>query len=454
MTSRLLIAFALLIAAVLVRPADAADDKPAADTTKRTTVVDKQHAARAKKGLALFKSRVRKLLADHCVECHGGKSTKADFDLGTRKALMESGFVDKTADDSHLILLLTHEAEPHMPYKAPKLAEKDIAVIRQWIDLGAPYDQPLVEQKSGPPAPFEVTDADREFWSFKPLQKMAPPKTRDSAWCQNEIDHFIRAQQEEAGLAPNALADPRTLIRRVYFGLIGLPPTPEEVDEFIAASQQDQQAAFASLIDRLLESQHYGERWARHWMDIARFAESHGYEQDYNRPHAYHYRDFLIKALNADMPYDQFVRWQLAGDELAPDDPLAMMATGFIGAGAFPTQLTETEFESARYDELDDVVTTTGVAFLGLSIGCARCHDHKFDPISSRDYYSLASIFTKTIRSEVDMDLDRSVAVHLVPSGPSFALAAMPLLGLGRGRVTAHELAGLAREQVGWNRLR
>jgi len=401
--------FALTLIAILLpegRPSVAQDAASKQGVTDTIVGIDREHPENAKKGLALFKTRVRQLLLDHCVECHGGKSTKADFDLGTRKALMESGFVDKTAEDSHLILLLTHEAEPHMPFKAKKLAEKDIAAIRQWIDLGAPYDQPLVEQKSGPPAPFEVTDADRSFWSFKPLQKTEPPKVSDSGWCQNEIDRFIRARQEAAGLAPNGRADLRTLIRRVCFGLTGLPPTPQEVDDFISASRQDQRAALASLIDRLLDSQHYGERWARHWMDVARFAESHGYEQDYNRSHAYHYRDFLIKALNADMPYDQFVRWQLAGDELAPDEPLAMMATGFIGAGVFPTQLTETEFESARYDELDDIVTTTGVAFLGLSLGCARCHDHKFDPISMEDYYSLASIFTKTIRSEVDIDLD------------------------------------------------
>ncbi|MGH7130121.1 MAG: DUF1549 and DUF1553 domain-containing protein, partial [Planctomycetaceae bacterium] len=139
---------------------------------------------------------------------------------------------------------------------------------------------------------------------------------------------------------------------------------------------------------------------------MARFAESHGYEQDYDRPHAYHYRDFLIRAFNADMPYDRFVRWQLAGDELAPGDPLAMTATGFLGAGVFPTQLTEQEFESARYDELDDMTATTGVAFLGLSIGCARCHDHKFDPIPTRDYYRLAATFTTTIRSEIDLVLE------------------------------------------------
>ncbi len=156
----------------------------------------------------------------------------------------------------------------------------------------------------------------------------------------------------------------------------------------------------------LLQQPQYGERWARHWIDVARFAESHGYEQDYDRPTAYHYRDFLIKAFNQDLPYDKFVQWQLAGDELAPDNALAWMATGFLGGGAFPTQLTEAEFESARYDELDDMVGTTGVAFLGLSVACARCHDHKFDPISSRDYYRMAATFTTAIRTEKTFDLE------------------------------------------------
>ena len=190
------------------------------------------------------------------------------------------------------------------------------------------------------------------------------------------------------------------MIRRVSFDLIGLPPTPEEVDAFVADFAPD---AYERLVDRLLESPRYGERWARHWMDVARFGESHGYEQDYDRPYAYHYRDFLIKALNADMPFDQFIRWQIAGDELAPGDPQAKAATGFLGAGAFPTQLTEAEFESARYEELNDMTATTGSAFLGLSVGCARCHDHKFDPIPADDYYRMASAFTTTIRSEIEL---------------------------------------------------
>ncbi|MCA8988191.1 MAG: DUF1549 domain-containing protein, partial [Planctomycetaceae bacterium] len=354
------------------------------------------------KGLELFRQHIRADLAHHCLECHGGQSVKGDFDLTTRESLLESGFVDETAAASSLMELIQHTAEPHMPFKKPKLSEESIQRIAEWIDLGAPYDKPFnsdlnVEHE------MQVTESDREFWSFQPLATISPPEVTQVDWCQTEVDRFVLAQLEKNGLSPNSKASKRVLIRRAYFDLLGLPPTPEQVEAFVENSDPN---AWSLLIDQLLESPHYGERWARHWMDVARFAESHGYEQDYDRPHAYHYRDFLIKALNADMPYDQFVRWQLAGDEFAPDNPLAMTATGFLGAGVFPTQLTEAEFESARYDELDDMVTTTGVAFLGLSVGCARCHDHKFDPIPTKDYYRLASTFTKTIRSEIDLDLD------------------------------------------------
>jgi hypothetical protein len=196
------------------------------------------------------------------------------------------------------------------------------------------------------------------------------------------------------------------LIRRVYFDLIGLPPTPDEVEAFVNFANRNPKSALEKVVDQLLASKHYGERWGRHWLDVARFAESHGFEQDYDRKFAFHYRDFVIKALNADMPYDQFVKWQIAGDEFAPDNPLAMMATGFLGAGVFPTQLTEKEFESARYDELDDMANTTGTAMLGLTIGCARCHDHKFDPIPTRDYYRFINTFATTIRSEIDLEID------------------------------------------------
>ncbi len=365
--------------------------------------VPPDHVERAKKGMALFKSDVRDILLKNCFDCHGGKSVKGDFNLATQEKLAESGFVGETADDSQLIAVVAHTAEPHMPFKLPKLADAEIEKLRVWVNLGAPYDMPLGDVVEKPKTEMQVTDDDRKFWSFQGLSKVPVPEVTDKAWGRNPIDNFILAKQEAAKLHPNPVADRRILIRRAYMDLIGLPPTPEEVDAFLNDTDPK---AWENLIDRLLASPHYGERWARHWIDVARFAESHGYEQDYDRPTAYHYRDFLIKALNSDLPYDKFVQWQLAGDELNPQNPMAMMATGFLGAGAFPTQLTEAEFESARYDELDDMVMTTGVAFLGLSVGCARCHDHKYDPIPARDYYSLAATFSTAIRTEMELDLD------------------------------------------------
>ena len=243
-----------------------------------------------------------------------------------------------------------------------------------------------------------VTDDERDHWSFRPLRPVAVPLVRQPRWCRNPVDRFVLARLDESGLVPNDRAAGRLLVRRACFSLLGLPPSPETIASF---ESDRSPSAWSDLVDRLLASPHYGQRWARHWMDVARFAESGGFEHDADRPTAFHYRDFLVAAFNSDMPFDRFVAWQLAGDELAPKDPLALMATGFLGAGVFPSQLTEAEFESSRYDELDDMVTTTGVAFLGLSIGCARCHDHKYDPIPSQDYYRLASAFTTTIRGEV-----------------------------------------------------
>ena len=394
-----------------------AAEPPQAKAKEKAVPAD--HAERMKRGTVLFQQSVRDTLVKHCLDCHGGAKIKGDFDLSTRESLADSGMIELyDCNSSQLVKLIEHAEEPKMPFKAPKLSEETIKAIKQWIDLGAPYDRPLVSAAGGK-QPKVVTDEDRKFWSFLLLKSVRVPSVTDEKqWAKTDIDRFILHSMHTAQvndttkddktvkptvrLFPNPLASRRVLIRRASFDLIGLPPQPEEVDKFVA--DPDPQA-YEKLIDRLLESPQYGERWARHWLDVARFAESHGYEQDYDRPHAWHYRDFVIKALNADMPFNQFVRWQLAGDELAPTEPLALAATGFLGAGMFPTQLTETEFESARYDELDDMTATTGVAFLGLSIGCARCHDHKFDPIPARDYYRFAAAFTKTIRSEIDVDL-------------------------------------------------
>lgn len=366
------------------------------------TTVPADHVQRVKAGTQLFQSTVREILKAHCLECHGGDSIKSDVDLSSREALVASGMLGKSSIDSQLYAVVAHQAEPAMPFKAPKLDDQSIEKLKQWIDLGAPYDKPLVERPAATTKEMQVTAKDKMHWAFRPLS--SPSEMSDVAAGDNmsPIDRLLATERGKRGTIPNAKADRRTLIRRAYFDLIGLPPTPEEVDAFVSDPSAD---AWPKLIERLLNSPHYGERWARHWMDIARFAESHGYEQDYDRPTAFHYRDFLIRAFNQDLPYDQFVRWQIAGDEIDASNPLAMMATGFLSAGAFPTQLTEAEFESARYDELDDMVMTTGVSFLGLSIGCARCHDHKFDPIPSRDYYRLAANFSRAIRCEVELDL-------------------------------------------------
>ncbi|HSG71010.1 MAG TPA: DUF1549 domain-containing protein, partial [Planctomycetaceae bacterium] len=378
------------------------DDKPAEQ-------VDPDHVRKQAEGLKLFKSDVRGILLDHCASCHGVDSLEGEFDLTSREALLKGTPTNKVLDlknipESELWQLVSRQKQPYMPFEDDPLPKRELELLKKWLELGAPYDKPLVEKAASATRWQEtkISESAREFWSFKKLQPVTPPRFVDDSWNQTEIDRFILHKLSEKGIHPNPTADRRTLIRRAYFDLIGLPPQPEEIDSLVNDPDPE---AYPKLIDKLLASEHFGERWARHWLDVARFAESHGFEQDYDRPHAYHFRDFVIQAFNEDMPYDQFVRWQLAGDELAPDDPQALMATGFLGAGVFPTQITANEVERTRYDALDDMAATTSNAFLGLSVGCARCHDHKFDPIPQADYYRFVSTFTTTVRSNVDVDM-------------------------------------------------
>ena len=368
-----------------------------------------------KEQLDFFEAKIRPVLIRECYSCHSAEAAangklRGDLLLDSRDATRKGGetgpaVVPGKAEASLLLSALKHE-DLEMPPKG-KLDAGIIADFEKWIQSGAA--DPRNGQSARTTSVMDV-EARRNFWSFRPLVKLDPPKVTDQTkWARTDLDRFVLERLESSKLAPNSAANSRVLVRRAWFDLLGLPPTPEEMQEWSAKLGGDgkiNDQAWAALIDHLLESPHYGERHARHWMDVARFAESHGYEQDYDRPNAYHYRDFLIRAFNSDLPYDQFVQWQLAGDELAPDEPLAWMATGFLCGGAFPTQLTETEFESARYDELDDMVATTGVAFLGLSVGCARCHDHKFDPIPMVDYYRMAATFTTAIRCEKKLDLE------------------------------------------------
>ncbi|MEQ8788538.1 MAG: PSD1 and planctomycete cytochrome C domain-containing protein [Pirellulaceae bacterium] len=401
--------FILLLACVWHLPFVAATLVAAEKQPRPSADNDPRHAEKMARGLDLFKVHVRPILVGRCLKCHGGETTEAEFDITTREGLLKGGAEGPVlavgkAKQSRLYKLITHKEEPAMPEDGARLSDANIAHLVEWIDLGAPYDKSLGVEDADPLAWTRSTidDSRKQFWSFRPLADVAPPAAADDDWSRTPIDAFVLAKLAERKIAPNAEADRRTLIRRAYFDLIGLPPTARQVEEFLA---DDDPEAYERVIDRLLESPHYGERWGRHWLDVARFAESHGFEQDYDRPHAYHFRDFVIRALNDDMPFDQFVRWQLAGDEFAPDNPLAMMATGFLGSGVFPTQITANEVERTRYDALDDMTATVGTAMLGLTVGCARCHDHKYDPIPQADYYRMAATFTTTVRSNIELNM-------------------------------------------------
>ena len=366
----------------------------------------------SQESLAFFESKIRPVLVEQCYSCHSQEAAtkgklKGGLYLDSKEGLQRGGDTGPALSSEHTEESLILKALRYEEYEMPpsgKLSVKIIEDFERWVAQGA-----IDPRRAAEPIKQKAMDLEsgRKFWSLQPLDSIRP------ASGAHPVDAFILAAQGAKDLTPSEMADPRVLVRRAWFDLLGIPPTPEELQEAIASLGVPEgqkgtvsAVAWSALIDRLLERPEYGERWARHWMDIARFAESFGYEQDYDRPNAYHYRDFLIRAFNQDMPFDQMARWQIAGDELAPENPLAWMATGFLGAGAFPTQLTEREFESTRYNELDDMTATTSVAFLGLSIGCARCHDHKFDPISSEDYYRFAASFTAAIRSEKTLDLD------------------------------------------------
>ncbi len=410
--------------------------------------LDPNHAAKFARGQELFRTRVRELLVGHCLNCHGGGEIESEFDLSTREKMLIGGSVGPAivpgdAARSLLMRLVRHAEDPHMPLEAEKLPEADLAVLAEWIDMGAPYDGELTGASPVAQTPWyenRVSDEARQFWSFRPLADAAPPTVQNAAWLRTDIDRFVLAKLETSGLKPSGTAEKVRLVRRAFLDLTGLPPRPEELAE---AQSDTADGWFGRLVDRLLASPRYGERWARHWLDIARFAESHGFEHDYDRPTAYHYRDFVIRALNRDLPYNTFVQWQLAGDELAPNDPLALLATGFLAAGVHSTQITKNEVEKHRYDELDDILNTTGTAMLGLSIGCARCHDHKYDPIPQGDYYRLLAAFTTTVRSEQEVNMaPQEYARELA----AFDAAHAPLLAAQ----TAYEQTELPAKLVAW----
>jgi len=354
-----------------------------------------------------FEDRVRPLLTRRCLECHAADSKleHGNLLLDSRPGWQAGGDSGNPIsagkpDQSLLVTAISYaDKELQMPPKG-KLPQAEIDILTEWVKRGAPDPRAIAKPK----AKQRVIDLaeERKHWAYQPLLTAAPPEISDVS-IRTDIDKFWLAKLRSAKLQPASPADRRTLIRRAYFTMLGLPPSPEEIDAFINDAVPD---AWERVVERLLGSPQYGERWGRHWLDLARFGESHGFEHDYDRTTAYHYRDFAIKALNSDLPYADFVRWQIAGDELAPQNPLAMMATGFLAAGVHATQITANQVEKERYDELDDIVATIGTSMLGLTLGCARCHDHKYDPLPVVDYYRMVSTFTTTVRSEQMLNLD------------------------------------------------
>lgn len=350
-----------------------------------------------------FRTTVLPILKSKCLKCHGlGEKVKGGLKLTTRELLLKGGENGPAIDTANLaestLLQAVHYDGLEMP-PSGKLPAKEIAAIEQWVKAGAPWPEGLDLANI---TPGKITEEDRAYWAYQPRAGVKPPAVKDAAWPRNAIDNFILSSLEAAGLKPVAAAEKLALIRRVSYDLTGLPPSPEEIDQFLA--DQDP-AAYEKLIDRLLASPAYGERWARHWLDVVRFAETNGYERDGPKPFAWRYRDYVIKSLNEDKPYSQFVREQIAGDELALKNwsTDALIAPGYYRLGLWDDEPADPL--QARYDELDDVVATTAQTFLGMTMNCARCHDHKIDPIPQRDYYRLLAFFVDIPR----MSNDRNV---------------------------------------------
>jgi len=321
-----------------------------------------------------FSRDVKPILARRCFACHGPETSESGFALHERQlaiAATNSGspaIVPGDPEASELLSrVLSHDTDLRMPPEGDPLSEREVGLLRRWIAAGAEY---------------------QKHWAFVPPKQQTPPQVLAEQWIANPIDRFVLAQLEAAGLQPNPPADKRVLARRVYYDLTGLPPSPQELSEYLADDRPD---AYERLVDRLLASPRHGEKWARHWLDLVRYGESNSFERDAPKPFVWKYRDYVIRSLNNDKPYDQFVREQLAGDELDTVTADSITATGFYRLGTWDDEPADPL--QAKFDDLDNTVATTSGAFLGLTIGCARCHDHKIDPVPQTDYYSFLAFF-------------------------------------------------------------
>lgn len=366
--------------------------------------------------LRFFENHIRPLLIDKCLECHGEQKQEAGLRLDHRQGLLEGGdsgpVVDLESGGASILLEAIRYESVEMP-PDEMLSEESILHFEQWISEGLPWpsDDVLQRARDGAAA---FTDEDRSHWSFQRLEPVAIPRVDDDQWCRSDIDRYILFKLEQAGLRPANEADKRTLLRRVSFDITGLPPTPEMIREFLADDRPD---AYERLVKQLLESPQYGERWAQLWLDLVRYADSDGYKADFVRPDAWRYRDYVIHSLNADKPYDRFVMEQIAGDEIAPGDPQALIATGFLRHWIY--EYNQRDTVSQWQIILDDITETTADTFLGLGFSCARCHDHKYDPILQSDYFRMQAFFNSiyarddlfavddATRNEYEQQLDR-----------------------------------------------
>jgi hypothetical protein len=352
-----------------------------------------------------FHEEVAPVLVRNCVECHNATSHKGGLSIETLADALKGGedgasLVPGKPLDSTLYTKLVPDGpgeKPEMPKKKAPLSPEDAARIRQWIETGAVWPKEVVLK--------EKAKADQSFWSFQPLANVVPPALPEdapSAWRENPIDRFVLAKLHEKHLTPNPPADAATFIRRATYDLTGLPPTPEEVAAFVAAAAHDRPSAVAALVDRLLDSPRYGEQWGRHWLDVIRFGESRGYERNQIITNLWPFRDYVIRSFNEDKPFDQFIQEQIAGDILGAGRPDVEIGAAFLVAGPYDDVGNQDPIAAAqiRADEIDEMIRATGEAFLGLTIGCARCHDHKFDPLLARDYYALYSTFAGVVHGE------------------------------------------------------
>jgi hypothetical protein len=358
-----------------------------------------------------FSTDVAPILTKNCAQCHGPAPAMAKLDLRSRDAALKGGqhgpaIVPGDAAGSRLYQHLTGQEQPQMPMGG-RLTDAEISVIKAWIDSGTEWDSAAslnaTADKAAAPTEHKFTDQQRNYWAFQKVAKPAMPAVR----ARNPIDAFVLAKLGAQKLKPNPPADKITLLRRAYLDLTGLPPSPEEAQAFLADNSP---AAYEKVVDRLLASPQYGERWGRHWLDLARYADSAGFKADETRPNVWRYRDYVINSFNEDKPYDRFVKEQIAGDELYPDDADARIATGFDRLWPDESNLANPILR--RQEILNDITDTVGAVFMGMTYGCARCHDHKFDPILQRDYYRLQAFFAN-IRNDDHASLltgDKAVA--------------------------------------------